>query len=329
LLFNWNLLGDGVHTVRALADGVEFARVTFTVTTLGLGEFARGLSGNALVTDFPQAGTSMRLQWQESQQNFLLSGALPAGVNANQCVTQAADATDASGATASLSWSNPCLLAAGNAMLLAINNALAGTTAAALRAQTDPSPFFACDRDLRIVQGNRVFDASQFDWLDPVGGRVCQEVAPGRSLETFIRVRPGVPLNFNDPFQAFYVGRLVIAFPAISPEPPPISPEPPHLAAEPDRLDFGKIPPGGRSTRDVIVTNVGGGILEGQVALTLDRGTSGPPVPFSLSSGDSLRISVTINVPPNTTPGPFGGVVTITSNGGSKEIPVSGTVDVD
>ena len=35
LLFNWNLLGDGTHTVRALADGVEFDRATFTVTTLG------------------------------------------------------------------------------------------------------------------------------------------------------------------------------------------------------------------------------------------------------------------------------------------------------
>ena len=33
LPFNWNLLGDGPHTVRALADGVEFDRATFTVTT--------------------------------------------------------------------------------------------------------------------------------------------------------------------------------------------------------------------------------------------------------------------------------------------------------
>ena len=35
LLYNWNLLGDGPHTVTAYADGVEFARVTVTVTTLG------------------------------------------------------------------------------------------------------------------------------------------------------------------------------------------------------------------------------------------------------------------------------------------------------
>ena len=45
LLYNWNILGDGEHTVRALADGVEFARRTFTVSTLNSEEFAKGLSG--------------------------------------------------------------------------------------------------------------------------------------------------------------------------------------------------------------------------------------------------------------------------------------------
>ena len=37
LPFNWNLLGEGTHTVRALADGVEFDSATFTVTTPGIG----------------------------------------------------------------------------------------------------------------------------------------------------------------------------------------------------------------------------------------------------------------------------------------------------
>lgn len=41
LPFNWNLLGDGTHTVRAIADGVEFDSATFTVTTQGT-EFLRG-----------------------------------------------------------------------------------------------------------------------------------------------------------------------------------------------------------------------------------------------------------------------------------------------
>jgi hypothetical protein len=45
LLVNWNLLGNGQHTVQALRDGVEFANVTVTVTTLGE-EFLRGVSVN-------------------------------------------------------------------------------------------------------------------------------------------------------------------------------------------------------------------------------------------------------------------------------------------
>ncbi|MCE2483962.1 MAG: hypothetical protein J4F42_00510, partial [Desulfurellaceae bacterium] len=34
LLWNWNNLGPGEHTVRALLDGVEFAHTTVRVTTL-------------------------------------------------------------------------------------------------------------------------------------------------------------------------------------------------------------------------------------------------------------------------------------------------------
>ena len=41
LLFNWNLLGDGEHEVVAFVDGIELARATVTVTTLGSGVSAR------------------------------------------------------------------------------------------------------------------------------------------------------------------------------------------------------------------------------------------------------------------------------------------------
>ncbi len=76
LLYNWNLLGDGSHTVVAYADGVEFARVDVTVTTLGA-EFRRGFRGREIVTDFPEVGTDTRLRWQEAQQNFVITAALP------------------------------------------------------------------------------------------------------------------------------------------------------------------------------------------------------------------------------------------------------------
>ena len=73
LLYNWNNLGDGIHTVRALADGVEFASATVAVTTFGE-EFLRGASGTFTVSDFPQPGVSVDLLWQQSQQNFAISG---------------------------------------------------------------------------------------------------------------------------------------------------------------------------------------------------------------------------------------------------------------
>ena len=44
LLFNWNRLEDGDHTVIALVDGEELGRATVQVTTLGA-EFVRGLEG--------------------------------------------------------------------------------------------------------------------------------------------------------------------------------------------------------------------------------------------------------------------------------------------
>ncbi|MGE0820676.1 MAG: M4 family metallopeptidase [Candidatus Binatia bacterium] len=73
LLVNWNLLGDGTHSVRVLADGVEVGNSTFTVTTLGLGQFPQGLSGTFMIPDFPQSGKQTQIQWQESGQNFVIT----------------------------------------------------------------------------------------------------------------------------------------------------------------------------------------------------------------------------------------------------------------
>ena len=72
LLFNWNLLGDGARTVVALADGEEFGRTTFTVTTLGV-EFLQGTQGETVVADFPSPGEAVRLVWQQANQNFVLA----------------------------------------------------------------------------------------------------------------------------------------------------------------------------------------------------------------------------------------------------------------
>ena len=72
VLFNWNRLGDGEHTVIALGDGVELGRAVVTVTTLGQ-EFLRGAEGECVVEDFPSPGETVTLEWQQNQQNFVIT----------------------------------------------------------------------------------------------------------------------------------------------------------------------------------------------------------------------------------------------------------------
>ena len=71
LLFNYNNLAPGPHTVVALADGVEFARADFTTTTLGT-DFLRGESGTRVLRNFPAMNESLVLEWRENRQNFAI-----------------------------------------------------------------------------------------------------------------------------------------------------------------------------------------------------------------------------------------------------------------
>ena len=85
LLFNWNRLGAGEHEVVAYVDGMELDRATVTVTTVGTGdeeEFLRDVAGECVVEDFPTMGETVRLEWQQNKQNFVMtSGTRPAGTN--------------------------------------------------------------------------------------------------------------------------------------------------------------------------------------------------------------------------------------------------------
>lgn len=71
LLFNVGLLGDGLHTARALVDGVELGRADFSVTTLGT-DYLRGVGGTYRLMDFPKNGDNVVVTWQESVQNFVI-----------------------------------------------------------------------------------------------------------------------------------------------------------------------------------------------------------------------------------------------------------------
>src|SRR4051812_1934328 len=81
LLTNYNTLGNGTHTAQLRVNGTNVgAAVPFTVT-VPQGEFPIGLAGTVTINNFPSAGKSTTLQWQQSQQNFAISSVSNTGGN--------------------------------------------------------------------------------------------------------------------------------------------------------------------------------------------------------------------------------------------------------
>ena len=75
LLVNWAEFGAGEHEVVALMDGVELSRATVTVTVVDEAEpFVRGLAKRIELPGFPTPDETLTLEWQESQQNFVITG---------------------------------------------------------------------------------------------------------------------------------------------------------------------------------------------------------------------------------------------------------------
>ena len=75
LLVNWAEFGAGAHEVVALVDGVELSRATVTVTVVDEAEpYVRGLAKRVEVAGFPTPEETVTLEWQESQQNFVITG---------------------------------------------------------------------------------------------------------------------------------------------------------------------------------------------------------------------------------------------------------------
>ena len=78
LLFNWNILGDGEHTVEIKRNGkVWFRAQDIFVTTFGE-EMFPGYRGETypmwMVLDFPRPGESVMITWRPTTQNFVILG---------------------------------------------------------------------------------------------------------------------------------------------------------------------------------------------------------------------------------------------------------------
>lgn len=206
LLINWNLLGDGEHIVRALADGVEFGSATFTVTTLGT-EFLSGVSGSCTITSFPQSGVNVVVRWQESSQNFVIERVEGSLTEGEICTTKSATVIEFDNDSATFTVTNPCTTA-GDTLNIIIETS----------SQND-STFNACYLSLDFVQNMTQFDSIDYEWFDPTASELeqafgfCQNLLPGVRVDTVLEAEPGVPLNFNFPFSIFYLDEKILNFP--------------------------------------------------------------------------------------------------------------------
>jgi uncharacterized delta-60 repeat protein len=105
LLFNWALLGDGPHVIRAFADGRQFASAVFDVQTLGT-QFLRGASGTFTLPGFPQQASAVDLEWAEGLQRFVIRK-LTGGTSAATAAPPAASEQRAVNATGGGMLENP------------------------------------------------------------------------------------------------------------------------------------------------------------------------------------------------------------------------------
>jgi hypothetical protein len=77
LLFNFNYLGAGTHQAQLSVNGqAQGSPIQFTVTVPS-GEFLTGASKEVTVSDFPTAGRTTTLIWQQSQQNYAVKSVTP------------------------------------------------------------------------------------------------------------------------------------------------------------------------------------------------------------------------------------------------------------
>ena len=72
LLWNYNLLGSGSHSVALYADGRKVSTTAFRVTTLGA-EFLTNKQSNRRIYGFPDLDHDVILEWQQGNQNYVVS----------------------------------------------------------------------------------------------------------------------------------------------------------------------------------------------------------------------------------------------------------------
>lgn len=73
LLYNFNNLNEGTHTIEVYADNVRFDSTTFTSFRSGGVPWLSGKSKRSWISDFPEPGKTAIVEWSQSNQNFLIN----------------------------------------------------------------------------------------------------------------------------------------------------------------------------------------------------------------------------------------------------------------
>jgi hypothetical protein len=76
--WNWNVFGDGQHTILFFDNGQQFASRTFEIATFGT-EYLSGPTASCTVQDFPDPGTDVEVSWDEAIQNFRITQVTESG----------------------------------------------------------------------------------------------------------------------------------------------------------------------------------------------------------------------------------------------------------
>lgn len=78
LLYNYNDLPPGIHSLGLYADGELIETRQFSTTQSAGASFVTGISKTATVADFPTTGRTATLLWSQAKQNFVVVGLSPA-----------------------------------------------------------------------------------------------------------------------------------------------------------------------------------------------------------------------------------------------------------
>lgn len=74
LLYNFNKLEPGLHTVEVFADGQPLASRQFRSVRSGGEPFLQNVEKNTTISDFPSPGSSVSVTWSQAKQSFVVTG---------------------------------------------------------------------------------------------------------------------------------------------------------------------------------------------------------------------------------------------------------------